>query len=146
MKIYFACSIRGGRDDVDIYSILVNQLKEYGTVLTEHISDKRLTSKGELDFPLDKNTIPTNEFVHDRDMSWVLESDIVVAEVSTPSLGVGYEIGRALENKKRVLCLYREQPDRVLSAMIAGNKNIQTFTYKDIEEAKQFLKEFFKKL
>jgi len=31
----------------------------------------------------------------------------VVAEVTIPSLGVGYEIGRAVALGKRVLCLYR---------------------------------------
>ena len=31
----------------------------------------------------------------------------LVAEVTQPSLGVGYEIGRAIENKKKILCLFR---------------------------------------
>lgn len=31
----------------------------------------------------------------------------LVAEVTQPSLGVGYELGRAIENKKKILCLFR---------------------------------------
>jgi len=31
----------------------------------------------------------------------------VVAEVTQPSLGVGYEIGRAIEKNKKILCLFR---------------------------------------
>lgn len=34
---------------------------------------------------------------------------VLVAEVTQPSLGVGYEIGRAIDLKKKVLCLYRPQ-------------------------------------
>ena len=34
-------------------------------------------------------------------------SSAIVAEVTQPSLGVGYEIGRAFEKKKKILCLFR---------------------------------------
>lgn len=37
-KIYFAGSIRGGRQDADLYLRIVEQLKIYGTVLTEHVA------------------------------------------------------------------------------------------------------------
>ena len=37
-KIYFAGSIRGGRQDADLYLRIVEQLKAYGTVLTEHVA------------------------------------------------------------------------------------------------------------
>jgi hypothetical protein len=68
------------------------------------------------------------EEIHDRDMRWISESDLVVAEVTNPSLGVGYEIGRTVErngnryNQQRILCLYREEgkPEKRLSAMIDG--------------------------
>ena len=33
----------------------------------------------------------------------------IVAEVTQPSLGVGYEIGRAVAMDKKILCLYRPQ-------------------------------------
>ena len=36
----------------------------------------------------------------------------IVAEVTQPSLGVGYEIGRAVAMGKRILCLYRPQQDK----------------------------------
>lgn len=47
MKIYFCGSIRGGRDDVEIYRKLVTTLQKYGTVLTEHVSSRELSSKGQ---------------------------------------------------------------------------------------------------
>ena len=36
----------------------------------------------------------------------------IVAEVTQPSLGVGYELGRAVAMGKRILCIYRPQPDK----------------------------------
>lgn len=47
MKIYFCGSIRGGRDDVNIYRRLVEKLQSYGTVLTEHVSSSELTDRGQ---------------------------------------------------------------------------------------------------
>ena len=37
---------------------------------------------------------------------------VLVAEVTMPSLGVGYEIGRAVAMDKNILCLYRYQPEK----------------------------------
>jgi nucleoside 2-deoxyribosyltransferase len=57
--------------------------------------------------------------VYQRDIAWVEACDVMIAEVSTPSHGVGYEIALALTLGKPVLCLYR-QGARV-SKMITGN-------------------------
>ena len=46
MFIYFAGSIRAGRSDAQLYYKLVEILKKYGTVLTEHVGDPNLTSAG----------------------------------------------------------------------------------------------------
>src|SRR3990167_9577819 len=88
-KIYFAGSIRGGREDVGLYLGIVEHLKTHGDVLTEHVADKGLTLLGE-DGLSDKE-------IHNRDVSWLDESNVVVAEVTKASLGVGYEIGRMEE-------------------------------------------------
>ena len=134
MKIYFAGSIRGGRDDLDYYIEIINYLKNYGIVLTEHIGDAKLTSFGE------NNT--TDEYIHDRDMDWLLNSDVMVAEVTNPSIGVGYEIGRAIENGKKVICLYRKKEGKRLSAMIAGSNELILEKYSDIESAKKIIKNY----
>jgi 2'-deoxynucleoside 5'-phosphate N-hydrolase len=42
MKIYFAGSIRGGRDDWSLYLEIIERLKEYGEILTEHIGSSEL--------------------------------------------------------------------------------------------------------
>lgn len=135
MKIYFAGSIRGGRDDKELYLMLINYLAKYGQVLTEHIGDLDLTEKGE--------DGPNDEWIFKRDISWIEEADIIIAEVTTPSLGVGYEIGRAEAMGKKVYCLYRSGNDKRLSAMISGNSKLSLSYYKTVEEAFACIDEFF---
>ncbi|MDF1548740.1 MAG: nucleoside 2-deoxyribosyltransferase [Bacteroidales bacterium] len=136
MKIYFAGSISGGRADVPLYHKIITQLKIYGEVLTEFIGNAELSGLGE------KNL--SDEFIHDRDLEWLLSSDVVVAEITTPSLGVGYEIGRAIENGKKILCLYRTVKGKRISAMIKGAKGLKVKKYTDFEDIKLILEDFFK--
>jgi 2'-deoxynucleoside 5'-phosphate N-hydrolase len=136
MKIYFAGSIRAGRDDAAIYETMITWLRSFGEVLTEHVGSPDLSARGD-DGPGDRS-------IHDRDMAWLDSCDCVVAEVTTPSLGVGYELGWATALKKPVLCLYRNQSDRPLSAMIAGSPMIQTVAYSTSDEAKIIMDKFIK--
>uniref|UniRef100_A0A4W2F8K6 2'-deoxynucleoside 5'-phosphate N-hydrolase 1 n=1 Tax=Bos indicus x Bos taurus TaxID=30522 RepID=A0A4W2F8K6_BOBOX len=53
-----------------------------------------------------------HKLIHDWDLAWLQQADVVVAEVTQPSLGVGYELGRAVALHKPVLCLFRPQSDR----------------------------------
>lgn len=45
-KIYFAGSIRAGRNDAQLYAKIVGILKSYGKVLTEHVGDPNMTESG----------------------------------------------------------------------------------------------------
>ena len=127
MKIYFAGSIRGGRDDSHMYMQLINHLKRHGRVMTEHIGDDDLDETGEKD--------ASDSWIFERDVAWIKASDVLVAEVSTPSLGVGYEIGLAESLGIPILCLYRRQEGKRLSAMISGNSYLKWEVYQDVEDA-----------
>ncbi|XP_021355127.1 2'-deoxynucleoside 5'-phosphate N-hydrolase 1-like isoform X2 [Mizuhopecten yessoensis] len=127
MKIYFAGSIRGGRQDAELYLRIIKQLQAYGTVLTEHVGAKTLEESGEKHM--------TEKEIHDRDMTWLNDCDVLVAEVTQPSLGVGYEIGRAITLNKRILCMFRPDSGKSLSAMIAGAVNgSSSFVVKNYKE------------
>ncbi|PSQ27888.1 nucleoside 2-deoxyribosyltransferase [Halobacteriales archaeon SW_10_68_16] len=112
MEIYFAGSIRGGRDDVDLYARIIDLLDRHGEVLTEHV--------GESDLETQEAEVTDGE-IHDQDLAWLRRADAVVAEVTVPSLGVGYELGRAVAWGKPVLCLYRPDGEHDLSAMVRGS-------------------------
>ncbi|MAQ44030.1 MAG: nucleoside 2-deoxyribosyltransferase [Candidatus Marinimicrobia bacterium] len=137
MRIYFAGSIRGGRDDVELYIDIIEYLKNFGEVLTEHIGNQIISSDGE-------NNMSDLD-IHDRDMNWLLDSDIIIAEVTNPSLGVGYEIGRAIENNKKIICLYRKNNKNRLSAMIAGSEKIININYSNLNDFKLLIDKHLKK-
>ncbi len=120
MTIYFAGSITGGRDDQPIYEQIIGLLKNYGSVFTEHFGHATLTAAGE--------SLSSRD-IHDRDIDWLRRADVIVAEVTTVSLGVGYELGRAVEWGKRVICLYRPSEGKRLSGMISGSPGIQVIEY-----------------
>lgn len=136
MNIYFAGSIRGGRDDAAVYARLIDHLRAYGPVLTEHVGSSTLTV-------LDDDGL-SDEGIHTQDIAWLTAAAVLVAEVSTTSLGVGYEIGRAVEQGKPVLCLYRPRDGRRLSAMIAGCPDVVNVTYQTLDEAKASIDHFFR--
>ena len=86
MKIYFAGAVRGGREDAGLYLRIIKHLSEYGLVLTEHLGDVMLDERGEPGL--------SDADIHDRDLAWLRQAECLVAEVTAPSLGVGYEIGK----------------------------------------------------
>lgn len=136
-KIYFACSIRGGRDDAELYGELIDAIRPHATVLTEIFADKKLTPQG-----MNK---PANE-IWETDLAWVRQADAIIAEVTNPSLGMGYEIAKAEEWKKPVLALYRPSPDRKLSAMILGSPNVKNFEYRTVKDALPIIVAFLQSL
>lgn len=137
MNIYFACSITGGREFESVYQTIVRALEENGhQVPTAHLAGSGATSA--------EAVLPPNE-VYERDAAWIRTCDALIAEVSVPSHGVGYEIGYALEFGKPVLALYQE--GRKLSKMISGNPhpNLTVSLYRTPQEAIQTINGFLKK-
>lgn len=131
MKIYFAASIRGGRDDDDLYRALIIELARFGNVLTEHITHPNDVEQG-----------MTDRQIYERDMGWLREAEVVVAEVTTPSLGVGYELASAQQLGKRILCLFRPSSGQSLSAMISGAEARTVVEYETLEEATTAIETF----
>ncbi len=127
MNIYFACSITGGREFEPAYQMIVATLSADGhEIPTSHLAETEVVENERLLSPQD---------VYERDVNWIRECDVLVAEVSVPSHGVGYEIGFALNLGKPVLCLHRA--DRPVSKMITGNPNpaMKLLAYNTMEEA-----------
>jgi 2'-deoxynucleoside 5'-phosphate N-hydrolase len=138
MKIYFAGSIRGGRKDAKQYALIIEILKKYGQVLTEHIGDHKISKLGEKGIDEKK--------IFKRDLKYLQMANVLVAEVTTPSLGVGYEIGLAELKLKKILCLYCEQKNNKLSIMVVGNPNIMIEKYKTIAEVEKICDSFFRNI
>lgn len=137
MNIYFACSITGGREFESVYQVITQALKEDShNVPTAYLAESGVTSLEAVIDPFE---------VYSRDVTWVRASDALIAEVSAPSHGVGYEIGYALELGKPVLALYQE--GRRVSKMISGNPdpNLLVMAYKSPEHAVEIMRAFLSK-
>lgn len=126
MNIYFSCSITGGRQDQDAYAAIVEYLLQQGhEVPTAHLSQPDIMDLEKVVTPLD---------IYQRDVNWVTGCEALIAEVSTPSHGVGYEIALANYLQKPVLCCYRS--GKAISKMISGNPSPlqKVISYKSITE------------
>ncbi|CAG0928918.1 hypothetical protein PLCT1_00859 [Planctomycetaceae bacterium] len=138
MKIYFSGSISGGREHAAIYQQLVAYLQALSyDVLSAHVADPDVLER-------EKDTSP--RVVFERDVAWVHECDVMIAEVSTPSLGVGYEYGLAVQLGKPVLCVYRS--GLRMSKMITGNPapNLKVATYSTEAELEHITQTFLEAL
>ena len=111
MNMYFACSITGGRHFESEYQEIVAALLADGhKIPTSHLAQAQVVEEERIIAPHE---------VYKRDVNWIKNCDALIAEVSVPSHGVGYEIGFALNLGKPVLCLHHK--DTKVSKMITGN-------------------------
>jgi nucleoside 2-deoxyribosyltransferase len=127
LTIYFAGAISGGRGDVAHYREIVAALERDGhRVLAGAVAAETVGADGE---PLQSNAI------FDRDMQWIADADVLVAEVSVPSTGVGYEIATArYRHDIPVVCLYRPAYTKRCTAMVGGDGGIELIEYDDAAE------------
>ena len=134
MNIYFACSITGGRAYEAVYQAITRALLDAGVeVPTAHLAETGVVNEEKVIEP---------RTVYERDAAWIRSADALIAEVSVPSHGVGYEIGFALNLGKPVLCLYEQ--GSTVSKMITGNPhpNLTIRTYQTSAEAADLARKF----
>lgn len=132
MNIYFCGSITGGRRKKAVYKELINYCMNYGEVLTKHVGSVGISGEN------------TSRNVYTRDMYWLDNSDVVIAEVTQPSLGVGMEIEHAIRNKSGIpiLCLFDMNIVKPISKMILTCPYVKLVGYSDISHAKKVIKDF----
>jgi nucleoside 2-deoxyribosyltransferase len=132
MRIFLSASIRGGRQMLSTYIEMCNYLQQSGhEVLSWHVADPELEKT---------ESLLSEEEIYIRDMEFLEKSECMIAEVSTPSIGVGYEICSALQRNIPVLCLHA--PEANVSAMLLGDKRIICKEYHNIDELKEEISKF----
>ncbi|MDD5615102.1 MAG: nucleoside 2-deoxyribosyltransferase [Candidatus Methanoperedens sp.] len=137
MKIFFAGSIRGGRQLMPTYQYIIRFLKSRNyTVISEHVAAEGLEKV---------EARMTEQEIYEKDANWIEESDWVIAEITVPSIGVGYEICHAAKHKKPVLCLY--EAGARASAMVLGNSTgyVTAKSYSDKKQLEEIILDFLKK-
>ena len=131
-KVYFAGSIRGGRDDAALYSRIIARINESARVLTEHVGAPSIEAMNEAD--------KTDRDIYIQDTNWLRESDLVIAECSTPSLGVGYELAFA-EKLGKPVHIFFDTRRGTLSAMLTGDDYFRIHYYSSENELFETLEE-----
>ena len=136
MQIYFTASFSGGRQFFKQYKKILHLLKKGN----ELVGGEQLLGEKETNGNLEK--VKT---VFEREKKRIEQADLVVAEVSQPSLGVGSEIAYALTLDKPVLSLFYKESQNLLSPMIAGNPsdNLYLEHYND-DNLGRLIKNFLK--
>jgi hypothetical protein len=134
MKIYYGFTVAGDRSSIDTARKVVHQLEEMGhEVLTRHlVSDNA--------WEADRSVSPQD--VYRRDMAWLWQCELFVAEVSGSSFGLGFETGYMLgATSKKVVLLYRRDVEQRISLLITGNThpNCTLVPYANVEEVIRFV-------
>ncbi len=136
MNIFFTGSIRGGRENQPQYARIVKMLEKHGTVFSKHVADETLSQYGETNL--------TNAEILARELDALSTSDVVVAEVTTPSHGVGYFIARATLQGKKVVALHCGEYELKLSGIIQGDPGVELHIYKTDEDIERILQTAFR--
>ena len=124
-KIYFAGSIRGGRQDAETYKEVIAYIQKTDIVLTEHIGNAALN--------VTERSRDKDQDIYDQDTNWLRESDMVIAECTHTSLGVGYELGYA-ESRGIPCHIFYKKSMTQLSAMLNGNPYFSIHPYEEKAE------------
>ena len=137
MTIYLACTVRGDRGGVLAGRAICERLEHHG----HHVQTRHLLAD---DVEAAESTITEGE-VFRRDMEWLTTCDVLVAEASGSSYGVGFEVGyvlsRAHASGQRVVLLYDAARRDKVSRLITGNDHpaCATFGYESIEALTAFI-------
>ena len=135
-KVYFAGSIRGGREDAAVYKLIIDYINRTDTVLTEHIGLGSLSVK--------TRTKEDDVHIYERDTEWLRSSDLLIAECTNPSHGVGYELAYA-EARNIPVYIFYDKSRANISAMLNGNAYFKVYPYENEAEIYPVLDEILGK-
>lgn len=144
MVIYLACTVRGDRGGLVIARALCARLQDHGhTVLTTHLLADDVDAA---------ESAVTEREVYERDARWLDACDLLVAEASGSSYGVGFEVGyvlgRSTVTGQRALLLYDEAQRARLSRLMLGNAHphCTTYAYRGAADLIRFVDEYLRQL
>ena len=140
MNVYLACTVRGDRGALESTRAIASAITALGhTVLTSHLLEDGVD---------ETESQLTERDVFERDMHWLSRADVLIAEASGSSFGVGFEVGYFLANatgsRRRALLLYDAARRQRVSRLAVGNAhpNCTTHAYEDGGTLRRFVSDF----
>jgi hypothetical protein len=137
VKIYLACTVRGDRGALETARAVGAALRDAGhDILTGHLL--------ETDADWRESSFTERE-VFERDLAWLEGCDVLVAEASGSSFGVGFEVGyvlgRSSVTTQQVVLLYDAARAPSVSRLIVGASHARcaTLGYQTAAEAVSFV-------
>jgi 2'-deoxynucleoside 5'-phosphate N-hydrolase len=141
MRVYLACTVRGDRSGVAAGRAICERLQQNGhEVLTTHLLSDDVEAA---------ESRQSEQQVFRRDIAWLTSCDVLIAEASGSSYGVGFEVGyvlgRASVSGQRVVLLYDAARRDKVSRLITGNEDAActTFAYSSVDELTDFIDQRF---
>jgi len=129
MNIYFCGSMTLDHSKKKFYAKIINYLGNYGRVLNKFVGE-------------DFVDISPNE-TFKRDTHNLDSADILIADISIASLGVGFELGYFSKLNKPILLIYDEEK-LLPSSLVRGIPNAIVKSYNNFDEVKIVIDKFIK--
>jgi hypothetical protein len=136
MRVYLAAARTNTSRDVGAIGALLEAIESCGhQVPTRHVAD-----------PLGREVegAVTDVDIARRDLDWLAGCDALVAEVSTPSHGVGVEVAAALRHGLPVLLVHRRGAQ--VSRLLLGLAGVEVATYAHAGEAAKAVRGFLARI
>lgn len=145
MKVYFSATITDDARYKKSYKQILSVLKGSGHDVFEYGSDQLDTSK--IISQSDEDILK----IHKELDKYLKQADVYIADISLPSVAIGYEISQAIAFKKPVLALINEQSEFQPLATIKGNNSrflrLESYNEKTLPKVlKDFMKDSKQKL
>ncbi|MGB8541790.1 MAG: nucleoside 2-deoxyribosyltransferase [Candidatus Acidiferrales bacterium] len=135
MKIYFGFTVAGDRSSVVTAGRIVDLLAEMQhEVLTRHLIRDDA-------WEADRSISPQEVYL--RDVTWLKQCDVFMAEVSGSSFGLGFETGYLLgATTKKVILFYRQDVEKKISLMVTGitHPNCRLVPYSHFDEIEDWIR------
>lgn len=143
LRIYLACTIRGDRGTLSAVREMKTSLERHGhTILTAHLLEDDVEA-------IESRLSEAEVFA--RDMAWLNACDVLVAEASGSSFGVGFEVGYVLARSKgtgqHVYVLYEASRQSNISRLISGidHPTCTRLAYSNLGDIRKFVDLHFRR-
>lgn len=136
MRVYLACAMTHPKRDTTVVKAVLRALSEAGhEVLTPHVVGEVEERCGD--------ALSDAELTR-RDLGWLEQADCLVAEVSTPSHGVGIEVMVALSAGKPVLAIAHAEAR--VSRLLSGLPGLTLARYSSHNQAVALVGAFLQRI